>query len=62
MPSKPAWALCSYQTDKWTTYNGFGYVWNNFQYVADGELVRVRRPMWYFYLYDELTIPKLFTI
>lgn len=50
-----------YQTNKWTTYNGIGYQWNTFEYFAGNELVTISRPMWYFYLYDEITIPGWFT-
>ena len=51
-----------YELDWWTTYNGFGMEYNNFTYEDQGNIINNTKPLYYVYLYNELRIPKWFSM
>lgn len=46
-----------YQTNKWTTFNSFGYEKKNVSYYSNGNEINVSAPMWYAYMYNRFSLP-----
>lgn len=51
-----------WENDWWTTFNAFGYYFNNFRYADNETIIASTKPTWYISLYNEFRIPKVFNI
>jgi hypothetical protein len=51
-----------YELTWWTTFNTFGYTWNNFVYKENSVPTVNTKPSLYLSFYNEFRIPKLFNI
>ncbi|MEX1192787.1 MAG: outer membrane beta-barrel family protein, partial [Brumimicrobium sp.] len=51
-----------YELKWWTTFNSFGYTWNNYVYTDNSVPTVSTKPSLYVSLYNEFRIPKLFNI
>lgn len=51
-----------YEWPWWTTFNAFGYSWNNFKIVDDATTVLNNEPTWYVSLWNEFRFKKICTI
>lgn len=51
-----------YELSWWTTYNYVGYFKNIFSYRDNGILIENKKPLLYFYAYNEFRIEKLFSL
>ncbi len=51
-----------YEWPWWTTFNAFGYSWNNFKILDDATTVLNNEPTWYVSLWNEFRFKKICTI
>ncbi|MEI7597004.1 MAG: outer membrane beta-barrel family protein [Bacteroidota bacterium] len=51
-----------YELKWWTTSNGFGYINSTFNFKYLDKSIKLKRPTYYFYIYDEFRIPKICNI
>lgn len=51
-----------WENEWWTTFNAFGYMFNNYSIQSGSEIIANTEPTYYISLYNEFRIPKLFNL